>query len=145
MNGLERWEGWRLATGCLGSGNYSPDRSSELENVQLSPRILPKRADKAARRDQPAPVARVRRIARIPDAVDRPVTIIGIEIVAVEHRQRAAVIHIAARDRTGPEAVRVLDDRQHADRRAGIGRKAVVPFHNIPPKIGAAPSLHRGG
>src|SRR2546427_1727275 len=98
---------WTLIIRPLGRRNYSPDRSSELQNVQLPSRILPKRADAAAGREQRAPVARIR--GRILDAVDRAVAVIGIEIVAGELRQRAAAVHIAARDRAGIPEVRILN------------------------------------
>src|SRR2546427_1794946 len=105
MNGLERWAAWEWG-GFLRGRHYSIDPTAQLQDIQLSVQILPKRADPPTRRQQPRQVGGSR-VARILNGVNRAVAVVGVEIEPREDRQGAAAIHVAARDRARANPVRV--------------------------------------
>src|SRR5258706_4418699 len=139
---------WRLSNLSgdlyLGTWNYPIPLSPSLpHDIQLTFSILPERRYLATRRDERREV-QDGHVGPF-DAVDLGVAVIGVEVIALDHRHRAAAVHVAAHDRARVERMDVLDDRRDPDCRARIGRVAVRPFHDIPAVVRAGAALHRRG
>src|SRR5258706_3013147 len=139
---------WRLSNLSgdlyLGTWTYPIHLSPSLpHDIQLTFSILPERGYLATRRDERREVQNGH-VGPF-DAVDLGVAVIGVEVIALDHRHRAAAVHVAADDRAGVERMDVLDDRRDPDCRARIGRVAVRPFHDIPAVVRAGAALHRRG
>src|SRR5438105_12386315 len=87
------------------------------QNVELALRILPKRADRAAGRQELRPIEpRGHIAATVAEAQYKAVAIVGVEIMPDERRHLRAAVDVAAGDGAGADRVGVFDDRQYEAR-----------------------------